>query len=151
MNSSGAKPWTPWTAEWADLPRTPGAYLLLLELDRSTKLPDRFGGRTLPPGCYLYAGSARGSGGIRARCKRHLSPTKNKHWHVDWLTTSGHAVCAAAYPAAAYPNVSECDLLTSLLKIKGVTIPELGFGSSDCRRCPAHLVGIMGAIDLQIP
>ncbi len=146
MNSIGVKPWTAWTSQWADLPSRPGAYLLLLQLDRRTKLPDRFSGRTLPPGSYVYAGSARGKGGIRARCKRHLSRTKNKHWHVDWLTTAAHAVSAAAYP-----HVSECDLLASLVKIKGVTIPELGFGSSDCRHCPAHLVEITEVASLQIP
>ena len=40
----------------------------------------------LAPGCYVYAGSARGPGGIRARVRRHLRPDKTPHWHIDQVT-----------------------------------------------------------------
>ncbi|MCY4547764.1 MAG: hypothetical protein OXC28_05300 [Defluviicoccus sp.] len=49
------------------LPDAPGAYALILRLARETRLDIRTLGRpVLPAGLYLYAGSARGPGGIRA-------------------------------------------------------------------------------------
>ena len=55
----------------AALPGGPGAYLLLLALGRPLALAIRgLPPAILPPGWYIYAGSARGPGGIRARLAR---------------------------------------------------------------------------------
>lgn len=118
----------------ATLPATGGAYALLIRLRAAALLPERFGGR-LGPGLYCYLGSAYGPGGIRARCRRHLQPDKPRRWHVDWLTTQ-----AASVEAVPRPGLTECALAQTLLRLPGVTIPVAGFGSSDCRRCPAHLL-----------
>jgi Uri superfamily endonuclease len=129
-----------WTADAATLPDTPGAYALLITLDAPAALPaPRFGG-VLGPGRYCYLGSARGPGGIRARCARHLRRDKIKRWHVDWLTgvASGLAV-------SAQTRSTECELAESLIAFKGISIPVAGFGSSDCRYCPAHLVHFDGS------
>lgn len=116
------------------LPAAKGAYALLVRLSSATPLPDRFGG-SLDAGLYCYLGSAYGPGGIRARCRRHLRRDKSKRWHIDWLT-----VRAAAIEAVARPGLRECALTQALLELPGVTAPVTGFGSSDCRRCPAHLL-----------
>lgn len=43
----------------------------------------------------------------------------------------------------AFPGQSECALLARLLEIdEGVSVPVPGFGSTDCRRCPSHLLAV---------
>ena len=118
------------------LSREPGAYLLLIELAAplALKIP-RLGAATLAPGRYAYGGSAYGPGGLRARIGRHLRAKKISHWHVDRLTAAGRVVGVRAVRGAR-----ECDLVRGLLELPGASVPVPGFGSSDCRACPAHLV-----------
>jgi Uri superfamily endonuclease len=112
-----------------------GAYALLLELPVAARLPPSLGPSLLPPGRYCYLGSARGPGGIRARCRRHLAGSPKRHWHVDWI-----APRAARIHALPLPGAHECELVRRLLQGSGVAVPVPGFGSSDCRRCPTHLL-----------
>lgn len=125
-----------WTTDAATLPPAPGAYAVWIELAAPAPLPARLGADPLPPGRYCYLGNAWGPGGIRARCRRHLAPHA-RHWHVDWLTA-----CAASLYAKPFPDQQECDLIARLLKRPGVAVPRAGFGSSDCRRCPTHLLAL---------
>ncbi|WP_272840522.1 GIY-YIG nuclease family protein [Rhodoplanes sp. TEM] len=116
----------------AGLPPRPGAYVLAIALE--TPLPVRLAGRlagTLAPGRYLYCGSARGPGGLRARIARHLRRRKTLRWHVDRLTTRGTVIAVWAVP-----DGDECALAGALA---GLPVPIPGFGASDCRRCPSHL------------
>lgn len=120
----------------ASLPAAPGAYLLLARL--AVPLPLRI--RTLPPvvlaaGRYVYAGNARGPGGIRARVGRHLRRGKRPHWHIDHLTEA-----AAWLRAIAVPGGDECALIGALLAAGGCEVALAGFGSTDCRACPGHLL-----------
>jgi Uri superfamily endonuclease len=122
----------------ASHPAVPGAYALLIELQRAAVF--RHGllaGKRLPPGRYVYCGSANGPGGIAARLARHLRRSKTLRWHVDQLTTRGRVLATAAVPGG-----SECDLADRLLALDGVGVPLPGFGSSDCRRCAAHLLSV---------
>lgn len=120
----------------AGLPALPGAYLLVCRLAAPLKtLPDRFTGKHLDPGWYIYAGSARGPGGIAARLGRHLDGTGKRRWHIDALTMTG-----AARAGFAYPGSHECGLVTRLFASGAFTIPLPGFGSSDCRQCASHLL-----------
>ena len=125
------------------LSREPGAYLLLIELAAPLALAlPRLGAATLPrmtlpPGRYAYGGSAYGPGGLRARIGRHLRADKIPHWHVDRLTAAGRVVGMRAVPGGR-----ECDLVRGLLELPGASVPVPGFGSSDCRTCPAHLVAL---------
>lgn len=118
------------------LPAVGGAYLLVIDLPRPilVQLPG-YAAVTLEEGCYLYAGSARGPGGIRARVRRHLKGAKPLRWHIDRLTNM--AGVAAVF---AYPDGNECTLTSSALAVEGVAVPAPGFGSSDCRHCAAHLL-----------
>lgn len=127
-----------WVRTASRLPAVPGAYPLLIELGRPCPLPPRFAG-DLPPGAYLYLGSARGGGGIRARCTRHMARDKALRWHVDWLTTRARLVRALPFPGG-----DECALAHALLPL--ATVPVPGFGSSDCAACPSHLLAVAPAI-----
>ncbi len=124
------------TSCFEELTPAPGAYLLLLALSQALALPQSaLKSARLRPGCYLYAGSALGPGGIRARVLRHARKGKRRHWHIDHLTEAGTLLAALALP-----GMGECDVVRSLLALPGVTVPAPGFGSSDCRACPAHLL-----------
>lgn len=125
------------------LPAAPGAYLLVIDLPRPM-IVQRPGTATLDEGRYLYAGSARGPGGIRARVRRHLKGAKAIRWHVDRLTNM-----AGAAAVIAYAGGNECDLTAAALRLAGASVPAPGFGSSDCRRCPAHLLRIPESLAIE--
>lgn len=112
-----------------------GAYLLLITISKPVDLPGRFADRTLAEGYYGYAGSAYGPGGIRARCRRHVGKPSTLRWHVDWLTRSADEVRVVAIPGG-----TECRLIDILINDSRARIPIPGFGSTDCKKCPAHLV-----------
>jgi len=117
------------------IPGTPGAYILQIALDQTLHFEIARMRGTLSAGTYAYVGSACGPGGLRARIARHLRDEKPIHWHIDRLTTVGR-VTAVAYGETA----CECDLAEALAGLSGATVPIVGFGSSDCRRCRAHLI-----------
>ena len=113
----------------------PGAYVLLIHI----RTPVQFARRNIPgtslSGWLVYVGSAYGSGGLRARLRRHFRQDKRVHWHVDELTNA-----AADLAALTVPDGSECEIVERLLQ-SGRFDPALrGFGSSDCKRCTAHLL-----------
>ena len=56
---------------------------------------------------------------------------KRAHWHVDQLTEAGKVVGAWVFPGRG-----ECEVNDELADWP---TPIEGFGSSDCRRCRAHL------------
>ena len=118
-------------AAWDGLTREGGAYLLVFDLDRPLRLDAASLGRAvLAPGRYLYCGSAYGPGGLAARVGRHLRAGKVPRWHVDRLSEAGRVVAVGLSIGG-----SECGLLARLNRL-----PVAGFGSTDCRRCPAHLL-----------
>ena len=119
-----------------DLPTVSGAYVLVMEINKKVSLTiTRFRGITLLPGHYAYTGSARGPGGLHARCRRHLQKDKKLHWHVDHLTTRARRMLVA--PVV---DGNECDLRASLQALTPCELPVPGFGSSDCPHCLSHLL-----------
>jgi Uri superfamily endonuclease len=129
----------------SDLPRDCGAYVLFIQLAEplSLDLP-AFKGRVLEVGEYAYAGSAYGPGGIRARVRRHLRSVKPLRWHVDRMTAVGRI-----HRIGVRPEGRECHLVGELLSLGGVPVLP-GFGSSDCRTCPAHMLALPTGRDLRI-
>lgn len=119
-----------------DFPGEPGAYVLLIRLEARLPLDDipAFRWRSLEPGLYAYCGSAYGPGGIRARVSRHLRADKPLRWHVDRLTAAGRVERVGVRIGGR-----ECDLAGEMLGHGGLAVLP-GFGSSDCRTCPAHLL-----------
>jgi Uri superfamily endonuclease len=114
-------------------PSSRGAYVLLIELPVPVEvaLPGK-PKTTLGAGRYLYCGSAKGPGGIRARLARHMRIEKSIRWHVDRLTKIGTVIGAWSFPGG-----DECDLVRTLSHL---SFPIRGFGSTDCRKCQSHLL-----------
>ena len=117
----------------ATLPAAAGAYVLLIQLQHAAAihLPKQRD-VTLPPGRYLYCGSAKGPGGIKSRVGRHMRKDKSVRWHVDQLTIQGDVAGAWVIPGG-----NECALAA---RLNHLPIPIPGFGSSDCRICASHLL-----------
>lgn len=117
-----------------------GTYLVALWLDSPQRIAvGRLGEIWFPPGWYLYAGSAQGSGGLQTRLARHLrrlADGKRAHWHLDYLRE--RAVWAGGWGCASDRRL-ECAWATALLRLPGAGVVAPGFGASDCR-CPTHLV-----------
>ncbi len=125
------------------IPTEPGAYVLVIELSAPlalgiATLPET----TLAPGRYAYCGNAHGPGGLRARIARHLRRGTPKHWHVDRLAAAGRIVAVHAEAGG-----HECGLMARVRATTGASIPVAGFGSSDCRTCPAHLLAVPADFD----
>ena len=122
------------------LPKTAGAYVLVIELTTDLALQNkRFAGTILPKGTYRYCGSANGPGGIAARVKRHCKVEKKPHWHVDELTANG---AGRVVSVLVVPGGNECALRKQIeaRPDAGAGFPVPGFGSSDCKMCTSHLV-----------
>ena len=123
--------------EITDLPAEGGAYALILDVTETLALSrPRAACDPLAAGWYIYAGSARGPGGIRARLARHMRQDKAVHWHIDQVTIrNGTRVWAAPFP-----DRTECHLVSDLTASGRFVATHPGFGSSDCKLCPAHLL-----------
>jgi len=119
-----------------------GTYVLALWLDAGCCLAvGGLGRHRFPAGWYLYVGSARGPGGLRARLERHhrrLGPDKRAHWHVDYLREWGTWGGAWIRPSG---ERLECTWARELARLPGASVVVPQFGASDCR-CAAHLVRV---------
>lgn len=113
-----------------------GAYILALKLADVTPVAiPGHGIMSFKSAWYFYAGSARGSGGLRARLKRHFRRRKKIHWHIDRLTVN-----ASLMAGFAVTDGRECDLVDHLLASQRFTIAAKGFGNTDCTVCDSHLL-----------
>ena len=143
-----------------------GTYVLALRLvdGRPQEIKvGRLGTFLFPAGWYLYAGSALGPGGLRARLSRHLrrldgsAPVppgevgfgwessgserpgaKRAHWHVDYVREA--ADWSGAWVSSSDQR-RECDWAGALRGLPTATLVAPGFGASDCR-CACHLVWV---------
>jgi Uri superfamily endonuclease len=121
------------------LPDLAGTYALSFSLPEAVKVCiGRLGWFEFPAGEYVYLGSARGPGGLRARLGRHLRGEKATHWHIDYLRP--HLEIRAVGYLPGNENL-ECAWSQSLAALPAARLPAPGFGASDCAcGCPAHLI-----------
>ncbi|MGD1061047.1 MAG: GIY-YIG nuclease family protein [Methanomassiliicoccales archaeon] len=113
---------------------SPGAYVLVVELERDAMLViGRLGESSFPSGTYAYVGSAMG--GLGGRLGRHLNPERKTHWHIDHLSRTGEIVGAFVVPSRLR---QECAVSKTLAGIDRSIPFCFGFGCSDCE-CQTHL------------
>ena len=113
----------------------PGTYALILRSrSRATAGIGRRLQLKIEPGYYVYVGSARGPGGLRARLTRHCRAEKRHHWHIDYLSPYANPV-SVWYRAGE--GQAEHGWAATLSEMGGLTVLA-GFGCSDCR-CRSHL------------
>jgi histidyl-tRNA synthetase len=106
-----------------------------MTIELTDKAAVRLSGRsliTLPAGRYLYCGSAKGPGGLKARLSRHIRRGKSVRWHVDQLTEQGLVVGSWIFLGG-----DECEVVQMCSHLR---MPVAGFGSSDCATCRSHLL-----------
>jgi Uri superfamily endonuclease len=117
----------------------PGSYIVIGSLSGDVRFSDGpFSDHLLTLGFYLYAGSAFGPGGLRARINRHLKSETKRFWHFDYLKPLIHI--EEIWYSTVWGN-QECQFISILRNINYSSIPLTKFGSSDCLHgCPAHLV-----------
>lgn len=119
----------------ANMTKGPGTYLLLLRLEKDIEIEiGRLGSLFFLRGYYLYVGSARGPGGLRARLAHHRQKAKHPRWHIDYLR--GHANLIEIWAVESNERL-ECLWAQQLAQLSPAQ-PIREFGSSDCR-CPSHL------------
>ena len=125
------------SATTSTYPTSGGAYVLESRVREELSVQvGRLGEITFEPGRYLYVGSAYGPGGIAARVKRHLKAKKRRlHWHIDYLSA-----VIGVERVWVIPVGHECEIVSALLTDSETSTPFIGFGSSDCRQCTAHLL-----------
>ncbi|MEI7429725.1 MAG: GIY-YIG nuclease family protein [Betaproteobacteria bacterium] len=106
-------------------------YQLFIDVTQTVRVVvGRFGCFDFPAGRYVYTGSALRN--FEARVKRHLSPTKKMHWHIDYLLAA-KGVCVSEVLCYA-----EAECVVNQQTQGEIVIA--GFGSSDCRSgCCSHL------------
>lgn len=121
---------------------TQGAYILQIDLVAPLEITIKGKKAMIGPGRYLYCGSAKGPGGVEARVARHRRQEKKLHWHIDQITTK-----VRPSGVGMSQDLSECDFVEALLTLEKTEIVISGFGSSDCRACPAHFVKVPKSFD----
>lgn len=114
-----------------------GCYQLKIKITQNITLQiGALGLCSFPKGDYIYTGSAMKN--LSKRIARHQRKDKKLHWHIDYLLAHSEVelVEVVSYPSEIK---EECQYNQQLIN-KKAEIPVLGFGSSDCRKCPAHLL-----------
>ena len=118
-----------------------GCYRLHIKISRDIKvIVGALGQCSIPKGNYIYTGSALKN--LSKRVERHYRKDKKLHWHIDYLTINRFV--KIDYIELIYTSEKiECELNLQLFSDYNVSVPVKGFGSSDCKCCPAHLVKIV--------
>ena len=118
------------------MPPQPGTYALIFSAARKGQIAiGKIGTLQLQPGFYVYAGSAFGPGGLKARIRHHCSKAARPHWHIDFLAST---LALKEIWYTCDPVHREHLWADTIANTRGASAPFAGFGSSDCR-CQSHL------------
>lgn len=129
------------------IPAESGSYMLLARLlNYASVRVGALGRCDFMPGIYVYCGSARGPGGLKARINHHLRPSQRPSWHFDFLKPE--LIIEAAWFISTDEHL-ECSFVRSLCRIPRAEQPVRFFGSRDCRSgCYSHLVNFPSDEDM---
>jgi Uri superfamily endonuclease len=118
-----------------------GSYQIFIKLKKDSSLRiGALGEFKFKKGVYIYTGSAMRN--LTQRIERHKRKDLKKiRWHIDYLLACKNAQITDVkiYPATVR---EECERNHKILERKDAYVPVHGFGSSDCKVCKAHLVGL---------
>ena len=104
-----------------------GSYALVLQMPKNRRISiGALGEHRFARGYYVYVGSAFGSGGLRARLRRHCNGGR-RFWHVDHLRRHSELV---QIWWTVDPQVREHDWAAIFADWLGDS-PIPGFGASD--------------------
>ena len=128
------------------IPSLPGTYLLHMVMGVPAMVTVGCLGKFhLQPGNYLYIGSALGPGGLSSRIRHHQRISSQPIWHIVWFRP--HA-CIRKVICLLSAERLECAICAHIASLEGVTVPIIGFGSSDCHnKCRAHFYYLSHLID----
>lgn len=114
---------------FAGLPADAGTYALTLRMGAAVELEvGALGRRRFPPGFYVYVGSARGPGGLRARVRHHQRRHPRPRWHLDYL---GSVARLSTVWYCVHPEPLEEHWAEAVSRLEGGTTPVPRFGASD--------------------
>lgn len=115
-----------------------GCYQLFLKLSENKIIQiGALGPRWFQGGIYIYSGSGRKH--LFQRIERHLSFSKKKFWHIDYLSSYSDFLFLDIM--IYFSTESECFFHQLFQKFAGAHIPVPGFGSTDCKKgCGSHLL-----------
>ena len=121
-----------------EIPKNCGSYCIIFKLEKPIQRQiGKLGFFSFVPGFYYYFGSAKGSGGLKARMLRHIVGGKKTHWHLDYLRPD-LIFCRAYYTNQI--NL-ECEWCQTVLNQNRFEVPINGFGATDCTSsCSGHLL-----------
>jgi Uri superfamily endonuclease len=114
----------------------PGTYALILKsfFDQLLEI-GKLGRFPVPSGFYVYAGSAFGPGGLKARIVHHKRISARPHWHIDFLRAHLQLNEIWYTYDCGHREHQWADVLACARR---ATVPIPGFGASDCG-CKSHL------------
>jgi len=115
-----------------------GSYQIFLKIRKKVQIEiGALGFINFKRGYYIYTGSAMRN--LIQRTERHKKKNKKLHWHIDYLLENEFV---EILEIMTFPSESreECERNHQLLNMQNVEIIAKGFGSSDCSKCPTHLV-----------
>ena len=95
----------------------------------------RLGTQELPPGFYVYVGSAYGPGGVAARKEHHRQIANRRHWHMNYLWPACDLLAVGFRTDTAS---QEHAWAYAVARLSSAAVPMPSFGSSNCQ-CKAHL------------
>jgi histidyl-tRNA synthetase len=111
-----------------EAPSLSGTYAIVIELaDTAAVTLSSRSPIVSPAGRYLYCGSAKGPGGLKARLSRHMRRGKLVRWHVDQLTDRGLVIGSWIFPGG-----DECKLVQMCSHLP-MPIAEFGSSCATCR------------------
>jgi len=97
-----------------------------------------FKNKVFPAGYYYYSGSAQKN--LEQRVDRHRKEEKNIHWQIDHITSIKTNKIKSVFLFEGAKKNFECTLIRELMDEFRLRMGAKGFGNSDCRRCPSHLL-----------
>ena len=120
-----------------NLDPAPGTYALVFAGSAPFQaVVGKLGRIHIPPGHWVYVGSAFVPGGLRSRLYHHLKPSLRPHWHLDYIKASLQPVAVWTTTDAVKREHHWAEILADL---QDASRPIAGFGATDCS-CQAHLI-----------